>query len=106
GLMAWNTFSAIFSRVSSSLLGNAQMISKIYFPRLILRLSTAAAAMIDFGVSLAMMSVMLLFFRIWPGWGVLLLPAWLIILVTMALGLGLLGAALMVRYRDVAHIIP
>src|SRR5262245_61673128 len=92
GLMAWNTFSGILSRVSNSLVGNSQMISKIYFPRLILPLSTAAAAMVDFCVSLAMMSVMLFIYRVWPGWGVLLLPAWLVILVTMALGIGLLGA--------------
>jgi lipopolysaccharide transport system permease protein len=106
GLMAWNAFSGIVSRVSNSLVNNASMLSKIYFPRLILPLSTAMATLVDFGVSLAMMFLMLLFYRIWPGWGLLLLPVWLLILVTMALGIGLLGAALMVRYRDVAHIIP
>lgn len=106
GLMAWTTFANILQRVSVSLLSNSQMISKVYFPRLILPLSTAAAALVDFCVSLAVMFAMLLVYRVWPGWGVLLLPAWLAILVTMALGIGLLGAALLVRYRDVGHIIP
>jgi lipopolysaccharide transport system permease protein len=106
GLMAWNAFANIISRVSNSLVSNAAMLSKIYFPRLILPLSTAAATLVDFGVSLALMIVMLLSYRSWPGWGILLLPVWLFLLVAMALGIGLLGAALMVRYRDVAHIIP
>jgi lipopolysaccharide transport system permease protein len=106
GLMAWNAFSNIVSRVSNSLVSNAGMLSKIYFPRLVLPLSTAAASLVDFGVSLGLMIVMLLIYRCWPGWGIVLVPVWLLLLLIMALGIGLLGAALMVRYRDVAHILP
>ncbi|MFO0959082.1 MAG: ABC transporter permease [Isosphaeraceae bacterium] len=106
GLMAWNTFASIVTRVSHSLLGNAPMVSKIYFPRLILPLSSTASTLVDFAVSLAMMIAMLAIFRINPGWGILLLPVWIAILLTLAMGIGLAAGALMVRYRDVGIIIP
>jgi lipopolysaccharide transport system permease protein len=106
GLMAWNTFAATINRVGYSLLSNASMISKIYFPRLVLPLSATASTLVDFGVSLAVMALMLAYFRVWPGWGVLLLPVWLTALLTMGLGIGLVAAALIVKYRDVGHIIP
>jgi lipopolysaccharide transport system permease protein len=106
GLMAWYTFANIVSRVGNSLLANSQMVSKIYFPRLVLPLASAAAVLVDFGASLGLMALMLTFYRVWPGWGILLLPVWLAILLTFALGIGLFAAALVVRYRDVGHIIP
>jgi lipopolysaccharide transport system permease protein len=106
GLIAWNAFSNIVSRVSSSLVSSAHVLSKIYFPRIIPPLAAASAVLVDFGVSLGMMVLMLASYRVWPGWGVLLLPVWLAILVTMAFGFGLFAASLMVRYRDVSHIIP
>ncbi len=106
GLMAWNTFSSILTRVSNSLVGNAQMVSKVYFPRLILPLASVASTLVDFGISLGLMALMLACYGVWPGWGAVLLPVWLAILLTLALGVGLFAASLMVRYRDVGHIIP
>ncbi len=106
GLMAWNTFATTINRVGYSLVGNAHMISKIYFPRLILPLSSVCSTLVDFGVSLALMLLMLVHYRVWPGWGVLLLPVWLTILLMMGLGIGLVAASLMVKYRDVGHLIP
>jgi lipopolysaccharide transport system permease protein len=106
GLMAWNTFANIVTRVSNSLLASAHVLTKIYFPRIILPLAAATATLVDFGVSLGLMVLMLASYRVWPGLGLLLLPVWLAILVMMALGLGLFAASLMVRYRDVGHIIP
>jgi lipopolysaccharide transport system permease protein len=106
GLTAWNTFAQTLTRVSHSLVSNAPMVSKVYFPRLILPLSSVASTLIDFLISLATIFVMLAFYRIWPGPGVLLLPVWLAILLSMAMGLGLFASALMVKYRDVGHLLP
>jgi lipopolysaccharide transport system permease protein len=106
GLLAWNLFSSVVARAGTSLVSNAQMLSKIYFPRVILPLAAAAGSLVDFGFSLTLMAMMLAFYRVRPGWGVLLLPIWLAILFTMALGIALFTASLMVRYRDVGHIIP
>jgi lipopolysaccharide transport system permease protein len=106
GLMAWNAFSQTLSKASDSLVANAAMISKVYFPRLILPLSSATSTLVDFGVTLAMMFVLMAYYRVWPGPGLLLLPFWLAILMVMALGFGLMAGALMVKYRDIRHIIP
>jgi lipopolysaccharide transport system permease protein len=106
GMIAWTTFSNILSRTTLALTGNSQILSRIYFPRLILPLSSAAASLVDMAVSLCLMLVMLLIYRVWPGWGILLLPIWLVILVTLSLGLGLITGSLIVRYRDIGHIIP
>jgi lipopolysaccharide transport system permease protein len=106
GMTAWNTFSNILTRVSNSLVGNSQMIAKIYFPRLILPLSATASALFDAAFSLGLMLVMLLLYQVLPGWGILLLPLWLAALGALALGLGLMAASMMVSYRDVVHILP
>ena len=106
GMTAWNTFANVLTRVSGSLVGNAQMLSKIYFPRLILPLSAAISALVDSAFSLGLMFVMLVLYRVWPGWGIVLLPVWLVILMVLALGLGLITASWMVTYRDVVHVIP
>jgi lipopolysaccharide transport system permease protein len=65
-----------------------------------------ASTLIDVGVALAMMFVLMAIYRVWPGPGLLLLPVWLAILLLMALGVGLIAAALMVEYRDISHVIP
>ena len=82
------------------------MISKIYFPRLILSLSSVVSALVDSAFSLVLLFVMMAIYRVWPGWGIVLLPVWMLILVVLALGLGLMASSWMVRYRDVSHIIP
>ena len=106
GMTAWNTFSNVLTRVSGSLVSNAQMLSKIYFPRLILPVSAAISALVDSAFSLGLMFVMLVLYRVWPGWGIVLLPVWLVILMVLALGLGLITASWIVTYRDVGHVIP
>jgi lipopolysaccharide transport system permease protein len=106
GLTPWNTFSQTLSRVGFSLVSNPQLVSKIYFPRLILPLSCVAATLIDFATTLGLIFILMAIYRVWPGLNLLLLPVWLGILLTMALGVGLFAAALMVKYRDISHIIP
>jgi lipopolysaccharide transport system permease protein len=82
------------------------MLSKIYFPRLLLPLSTAGSALLDFGVALVVQFVLLLAYGINPGWRVLTLPVWVALLLVMALGCGMVASALTVRYRDVGYVIP
>ena len=106
GMTAWNTFANVLTKVSASLLGNGGMLSKIYFPRLILPLSSVVSALVDSAFSLVLLFVMMAIYRVWPGWGIVFLPVWLLILVVLALGLGLMTSSWMVRYRDVSHIIP
>ena len=106
GMTAWNTFANVLNRVSGSLLANGELLTKIYFPRLILPLSSVVSALVDSSFSLVMMFVLMAIYRVWPGWGIVFLPVWPLILAVLALGLGLMTSSWMVRYRDVGHIIP
>jgi homopolymeric O-antigen transport system permease protein len=106
GLLAWNLFSNTLTRCSTCLVGNAQLISKVFFPRLVLPLSTVPSALIDFAVALAMMAVLLATWRLAPGPQLLLFPLWLVLLLLISAGIGLWTAALSVSYRDVQYILP
>jgi lipopolysaccharide transport system permease protein len=106
GLLAWNTFNTVVSRAGSAMVSNGYLVTKVYFPREILPLSTVLPALLDFAVGLAVMAALLVAYGITPGLGLLLLPAWLAILLVMALGLGLMAGAVMVRFRDVQQVIP
>jgi lipopolysaccharide transport system permease protein len=105
GLTAWNTFANVVSRASNSLVSNAHIITKVYFPRLLLPFSAAAASLVDFAVSLAVMGLLMAVYRVWPGWPILLLPVWTGVLVLMGMGLSLMASALMVRYRDINYLV-
>ena len=106
GLLAWNAFSSTLSKASGCLLQNSTLVSKVYFPRLALPLSTVFSTLIDFGVALGMMVVLMVINHVVPTVAVLLLPVWLLLVVLLALGVGLYLAALMVSYRDVQFILP
>lgn len=106
GLTAWNVFSSTLAKTSACMVGNAALVSKVYFPRLILPLSLVASTLIDLIVSLALLAVLLVVYELPPSAPMLLLPAWLLLLVLLALGLGLIGAALTVTYRDVQYALP
>jgi lipopolysaccharide transport system permease protein len=106
GLLPWQLFSSIFSEASASVVGNSQLVSKIYFPRLIIPLSATVIAIVDFAVSAVMMIALMIWYRIPPSANI-----WMVIpltfLCTLAgLGTGIWFAALFVRYRDVRHVIP
>lgn len=106
GLLGWNLFNGSLSKISGCLVGNSQLVSKIYFPRLVLPLSAVPSVLIDFGVALAMMVILMLAYHIRPTLGIISLPLWVGILLMLSLGVGLSTAALMVSYRDVAYILP
>ena len=106
GLLPWFLFSSILSEASGSLIGNANLISKVYFPRLVIPSASAAVALVDFLVNLTMLAVLMAWYAFLPGWRVLLLPAFVLLAVLASLGPALWITALNVKYRDFRYIIP
>ena len=106
GLLVWNLFSATLNKTSLSLVGNSYLISKVYFPRLALPISGTLSTLLDFAVAFAVLLVMQAFYGIAPGWQVLFVPVWIALVLLLALGVGLIAAALTVQYRDIQHILP
>lgn len=106
GLMAWQLFSAALSGSSGSLVSNASLISKVYFPRLIVPLSSLAVAVIDLGVVLLLYLGAALWFGQWPTWHWVVLPVFVLMSLGAAFGLGLWFTALTVKYRDFRFIVP
>ncbi len=105
-LLGWNLFSNTLQRVNTSLLGNSQLVSKVYFPRLVLPLASIFATIVDFGVAFAMFLVLMVVNGVVPTLGILLLPFWLLLFLLLAMGVGMFCSALMVSYRDVGYIVP
>jgi lipopolysaccharide transport system permease protein len=106
GFLPWTYFAQAFSRASTSLVGNAHLITKVYFPRLMIPLSAVTTPGVDFALSLASLLGLMLWYRITPTWALLALPAFLVLAAVIALGVGLWLAPLNVRYRDVSHTVP
>lgn len=105
-LLPWTYFAYVLQQSGNSLVSNANMISKVYFPRLILPLSPALAGLVDFGIALAVYLIMLPIFRVRPGAGIVFLPLFLLLVMATALSVGLWLSALNVAYRDVRHMLP
>jgi lipopolysaccharide transport system permease protein len=105
-LAAWGLFSGITTRASASLVQNAGLVSKVWFPRVVIPWSTIPAALVDFAVALAVWTVFTLATGGTIPVGALLAPLWILGVVALAIGCGMVGAALMVSYRDVQHILP
>ena len=106
GMMPWTFFAAALSDSSTSLITNANLISKIYFPRLIVPAATIVVAFVDFMVSFAILVGMMFWYRFIPGPQILLLPVFVAIAFLAALGPGLWVTAINVKYRDFRFVIP
>jgi lipopolysaccharide transport system permease protein len=106
GLLGWNVFSGTVVKVSASLVQNSNLISKVYFPRLILPLSMMFSTLIDFAVAFTLLPVLMVIGHVAPGLALLTLPLWFGLLLLLALGIGMYAAALAVTYRDVQYVIP
>jgi lipopolysaccharide transport system permease protein len=106
GLLAWNLFNGMITRASASLVSNRDLVSKVFFPRMLVPLATAYSTIVDFVVSLVFMFVLLAIYGVNPGFGALLFPVWTLMVILLAAGVGLVASALMVRYRDVAYVVP
>lgn len=105
-LLPWTFFATALAQAGTSLVANANLISKIYFPRLIIPIASVLAAAVDFAVAFIVLIGMMLFYGIVPGIAVLTVPLFLLLAFMTALGLGLWLAALQVKYRDVGYTIP
>jgi lipopolysaccharide transport system permease protein len=105
-LLPWQLFATALQRSSVSLVGNANLLTKIYFPRLAIPLSSVFAALVDFGVSFVVLLGVMFYYRYWPGWNILWLVPMILLALLTALAVGLWLSALNVQYRDVQHMVP
>jgi lipopolysaccharide transport system permease protein len=106
GLLGWNLLNGVISRSSGSLVSNQALVSKVFFPRLLVPLGTSLSTLLDFVVASALFAILLIIFGISPGLSILLLPLWVICTLLIALGVGVAATAIMVKYRDVAYVLP
>jgi homopolymeric O-antigen transport system permease protein len=105
-LLPWQFFSASLSAASNSVVSNSNLISKVYFPRLIVPLSAVVTSLVDFLISAVFLFALMLFYRIAPSWHLLALPLLTALVFAAALGAGLWLTALNVRYRDFRFLLP
>ena len=105
-MLPWTLFATSLSDASNSLIGNANLISKVYFPRLIVPTATIMTAFADFLISFVILLALMLYYRFAPGWNMLLLPVFALLALLASLGPGLWITALNVKYRDFRYVIP
>ncbi len=105
-LLGWNLFSETLLGASKSMTTNSPLVTKIYFPRLVLPLSTVASALITTGISLAVMVFLLVVYDIGFSIQMVLLPVWLLLAMVLAMGVGLVLTAIAVSYRDIHYLTP
>jgi len=105
-MLPWTLFSNALSEASNSLINNANLIGKIYFPRLIIPTATLVTAFIDFLISFILLIGMMIYYQFFPGWPILYLPFFIILALLASLGPGLWITALNVKYRDFRYVIP
>lgn len=106
GMLPWQFFSSALSESSNSLITNSNMISKVYFPRLIIPTSAVIVSFVDFLISFIILAGMMLWYGFVPDWRILTLPLFVLIAFAASMGAGLLLAALNVKYRDFRYVIP
>jgi lipopolysaccharide transport system permease protein len=106
GMLPWFLFASVLSEASMSLVGNANLIGKVYFPRLIIPVAAGVVALVDLVINLAVLAALMAWYRVVPGWQIVLLPAFVALAVLASLGPALLITALNVKYRDFRYIVP
>jgi lipopolysaccharide transport system permease protein len=106
GLLPWQLFSTSLTGASGSLLGNANLISKVYFPRFILPCAAVVVSFVDFLISFVILIAVMLWYQFLPGWQILTLPLFVMMAFLASLGPGLWICALNVKYRDFRYVIP
>jgi len=106
GMLPWQFFSNALNEASNSLLGNANLLTKVYFPRMIIPASSVITSLVDFGITFIMLLIIMAGFRFVPGWQIVFLPVFILLAFFCAFGIGLFLTALNVKYRDFRYIIP
>jgi lipopolysaccharide transport system permease protein len=105
-LLPWNYFASSLNRSSTSLVGSAHLITKVYFPRLIIPIAPLFVGLVDFGIAFVVLLGLMLWYGIAPGVAILTVPLFLLLAVLSALAVGMWLSALNVEYRDVRYTIP
>jgi len=105
-LVPWTYFSSVLASASVSLTGNAALVEKVYFPRVLLPAGTALAGLLDFAVGSALLVGLMFYYHVRAGWALLLTPLVILVMVLLTTGVSMLMAAVNVRYRDVKHVLP
>ncbi|MBV9657216.1 MAG: ABC transporter permease [Verrucomicrobia bacterium] len=105
-MLPWQLFATSLSEGSNSLITNSNLISKVYFPRLIVPASAVIVSFVDFAISCALLGLLMLFYQVWPGWHLLTLPLFILLALVASTGAGLWLAALNVEYRDFRYVVP
>jgi len=106
GITIWTFFANAFTQISTSITANANLVTKVYFPRLIMPLSSTVVSFVDFLVSLVLFLVVAAWYRFIPDWHIVFLPVFMLLALLAAVGFGLIFAVLNVRFRDIAQLIP
>ncbi|MDP9178816.1 MAG: ABC transporter permease [Gemmatimonadota bacterium] len=106
GVVIWNYFAAVLQRAGNSLVTDSRLITKVYFPRLIVPLASTFSAMIDLAVSLTVLGALMMIYGVMPTWRLLTLPLFIGLAALTATGVSLWLTALNVRYRDFVHAMP
>ncbi len=105
-LLPWNYFASSLTRSSTSIVGSAHLITKVYFPRLVIPMAGVLSGLVDFGVAFLVLIGLMAYYGVMPTPATILLPLFLLLAMLTALGFGLWLSALNVRFRDVNHLIP
>ena len=105
-LLPWQLFARALTISSQSLVSNANLLTKVYFPRLILPLSSVIAGLVDFAIAFIVLVGMMAYYDLFPGWFVITLPLFMILAIAAALSIGLWLSALNVKYRDIRYTLP
>ena len=106
GLLPWNYFAGALNRAGTSLVNNTHLITKVYFPRLVIPLSAVSVGLVDLGVSLVVLAGLMVIYGVGPGPAIVSLPLFVLLAFVTALGVSLWLSALGVRFRDVNHLLP
>ena len=106
GLLPWQFFSTVFTNMANSLIGNSAMVSKVYFPRMIIPLAVIGVGIVDFVVASGIFAVLVAWYGYWPDWRVATLPLFILLGLVAVIGPGMLLASLNVEYRDFRYVVP
>jgi lipopolysaccharide transport system permease protein len=106
GVLPWTFFSTAISTAGNSVVGSERLVTKVYFPRLAIPMASVGAAVVDFAIAFGLLVVMMAYYGVVPGAGIVLAPLVLVVLIMASLGIGTILAALNVQYRDFRYVIP
>ncbi|MGH9901698.1 MAG: ABC transporter permease [Pyrinomonadaceae bacterium] len=106
GLLSWTFFANAVISSGNSLVGSANLITKVYFPRLLIPMAAVVAGLVDFAIAFVLLAVLMLYYRVGLTWQVLALPLLMLLTTLLAIGVGMWTSALNVKYRDIRHALP